>query len=376
MSLSLLVAFPVAASPPAAASFPPAASPSAAASPLPAEMPPPYVTQWGSQGTTEGQLWGLRTLAADDSGHIYVAESTNKRIQIYDNAGRFLSMWGWGVDDGTDEFQVCTSDCQIGTSGGGDGQFSGPTGVALDASGNVYVSEWTNQRIQKFSSSGTFLAAWGWGVDDGTAEYQICTGGCEAGISGSGDGQFNNAWGIAVDSGGNVYVAEYGNDRVQKFSSTGTFLRKWGTFGSGAGEFSLPRGITVDASSNVYVVDMANERVQKFSSAGVYQTEWGSVGGADGQFRAPFGVAVDSSGNVFVVDSQNDTIQKFSSTGTFLTKWGTAGSGDGEFENPLGVAVDPKGMVYVTDSSNYRIQKFGKIGLDFFIGDPETPLDR
>ena len=150
------------------------------------------------------------------------------------------------------------------------------------------------------------------------------------GSPGSGDGQFNIADSVAVDSSGNVFVTDINNNNVQKFTSDGKFITKWGD-----GQFSYPSGIAVDSSGNVYVADNQNNRVQKFTSDGAYITRWGSVGSGDGQFTNPQGVAVDSSGNVFVTDVGNNRVQKFTSDGKFITKWGA-----GQFSYPGGVAVD------------------------------------
>ncbi|KJU81430.1 NHL repeat containing protein, partial [Candidatus Magnetobacterium bavaricum] len=166
--------------------------------------------------------------------------------------------------------------------------------------------------------------------------------------------------GIAVDSSGNVYVADEDNHRIQKFSSSGVFLAKWGSKGSGDGQFYYPGGIAVDSSGNVYVADTYNDRIQKFSSSGVFLAKWDSKGSGDGQFYYPYDIAVDSSGNVYVVDASNDRIQKFSSSGVFLAKWGSKGSGDGQFYYPDGIEVDSSGNVYVADKYNNRIQVFSK----------------
>jgi hypothetical protein len=187
------------------------------------------------------------------------------------------------------------------------------------------------------------------------------------GASGSGDGQFANPSGVAVDTSGNVYVADVSNRRIQKFTSSGTFLTKWGAFGSGDGQFDNAYGVAVDMSGNVYVADAGNARIQKFTSSGTFLTKWGAFGSGDGQFDRAFAVAVDTSGNVYVADAGNARIQKFTSSGTFLTKWGAFGSGDGQFANPSGVAVDTSGNVYVADFgfadfSNHRIQKFTSSG--------------
>jgi hypothetical protein len=165
----------------------------------------------------------------------------------------------------------------------------------------------------------------------------------------------------------NVYVADWSNNRIQKFSSSGTFITKWGSIGSGNTEFDHPTGVTTDSSDNVYVSDQNNARIAKFSSSGTFITKWGSSGSGNGQFSIPQDVATDSSDNVYVADYGNDRIQKFSSSGTFLAKTGSAGSGDGQFDSPSGVAIDSADNIYVTDSFNYRIQKFFKA--------PQTQID-
>ena len=174
---------------------------------------------------------------------------------------------------------------------------------------------------------------------------------------------------IAVDMRGNVYVAGQATSlttKIQKFSSDGKFIIKWGSSGNGDGEFWHPQGIAVDGSGNVYVADTFNHRIQKLSSNGEFITKWGSgsFGSGDGLVLDPHGIAVDGTGNVYVADTYNHRIQKFSSDGTFITKWGSGsfGSGDGEFSLPEGIAVDGSGNVYVADTGNNRIQKFSSDG--------------
>jgi DNA-binding beta-propeller fold protein YncE len=230
-----------------------------------------------------------------------------------------------------------------GTRGSGNGQFEGPSGVAVDPAGSVYVADGgSNQRIQKFSSTGTFITAWG--------------------TQGSGNGQFHGVQSVAVDGAGNVYVTDTGNARVQKFTGNGAFLTKWGTAGSGDGQFNIPFDVAVDGAGNVYVTDQVNDRVQKFSGTGAFLTKWGTNGNGDGEFAIPGGIAVDGAGNVYVADAGNNRVQKFSSSGAFLTKWGTVGSGDGQFRGPIDVAVDGAGTVYVVDALNHRVQRFTNTG--------------
>jgi streptogramin lyase len=181
----------------------------------------------------------------------------------------------------------------------------------------------------------------------------------EWGQAGAGDGQFNAPTGIAVDSAGNVYVADTANHRIQKFDDQGNFLLKWGASGSGAGQFNAPKGVAVDSADNVYVVDSGNHRIQKFGASGGFVTAWGSSGSGSGQFNQPFGVAVDSLDSVYVTDTGNDRVQKFDRNGAFIASWGSTGDGAGQFRSPraVGVLISNGDRVYVADTSN-RIQVF------------------
>ena len=114
-------------------------------------------------------------------------------------------------------------------------------------------------------------------------------------------------------------------------------------------------------AGNVYVADSGNDRVQKFTSTGAFITKWGSSGAGNGAFQSPCGVAADSAGGVYVADSGNDNLQKFTSAGGFITTWGGSGSAAGQFSDPCGVATDAVGSVYVADVANHRIQKFTPI---------------
>jgi NHL repeat/RTX calcium-binding nonapeptide repeat (4 copies)/Bacterial Ig-like domain len=244
-----------------------------------------------------------------------------------------------------------TFDLTWGSVGTGNSNFTLPTRVATDSSGNVYASDTGNHRIEKFNSTGGFLTKWG------ATDPLLGTP-----IAGTGDGEFTSPQGIATDSSSNVYVADTNNNRIQKFNSTGGFLTKWGSLGTGNNQFNGPQGIATDSSDNVYVADTNNNRILKFNSTGTYITQWGGAGAGDGQFSLPSGVATDSSGNVYVADAGNSRIQKFDSSGTFIAKWGSAGAGNGQFGTTLDVVTGAHDNVIVADGTNNRIQKFRPSG--------------
>ena len=258
----------------------------------------------------------------------------------------------------------------------GGGVFSGPYGIAVDNSGNVYVADQGNNQIKRYGTSGNYISGWGglnapFGLacdafgfvyvvdsDNDRVEKYSAAGTyiSEVGAgSGTGDGQFHAPTSIAIDSSGNIYVVELGNFRVQKFDSSGNYILQWGSNGTGNGQFLNSYGIACDSSGNVYVVDSGNQRVQKFDSSGNYILQWGG-------FSNPFGIAVDSAGLVYVVDAGNRNIRVFDQAGVYQYDWGTVGTGDGQFLFPVAIAFDNGGNIYVTDSSlsANRVQKFGE----------------
>jgi uncharacterized protein YjiK len=276
-----------------------------------------------SIGSADGLVIGPRGIATDGAGNLYVADQ-NTRVQKFNASGVF-------------QFKFATG-------GSSTGAVVSPFGLAVAASGDIYLTDGFPERtsgiVQKFDSSGTFVTSWG--------------------TSGSGNGQFiAGAGGVAVDSAGNVYVADIGNHRIQKFTSSGSFISSWGGVGSGNGQMSGPSGVAIDASDNVYVADTGNHRVQVFNTSGTFLRKWGSNGSGNGQFNSPLALAVDGSGNVHVADTGNSRIQKFDSVGAFLSSCGAAGTGNEEFNQPQGVAADSSGNVYIADTSNDRVQKFG-----------------
>ena len=215
------------------------------------------------------------------------------------------------------------------------GRFKSPQGLAIDPSGNVYVTDTSNHRIQKFSSDGKFITKWG--------SFGVL------------EGEFNGPNGIAMDGEENLYVVDTANSRIQKFSKTGQFLASMGGYGVSDGRFKLPRDLALDSAGTIYLVDSGNNRIQVFSGNGTFLTKWGGFGTNDGRFIHPTGITLDHEGNVFVLDSGNNRVQKFSNNGTLLSKWGSYGVLDGQLRFSSDMISDRSGNIYLSDSLNNRI---------------------
>jgi DNA-binding beta-propeller fold protein YncE len=323
------------------------------------ELPPVYASAFGSLGGGGGQFYGPWDDAFDSHGNLWVSDRYNDRIEELSPSGTFMLAVGWGVKDGKAEAETCTSSCLAGLSGSGNGEFAAPFGIAVNqTTGNVYVEDATNNRIEELTSAGVFVAT--------------------IGSSGTGAGQFSTPEGLTIDSSGNVWVADTGNNRIEELSSTGTFMLVvgWGVkdgkseaetctatcqvgiAGSGNGQLYQPTAIAF-SGGNAYVTDFSNARVEEFSSSGAYVSKFGSGGTGPGQFEGPYGIGVDpTTGNLYVADSSNNRLQKFTATGTFLAAFGSEGSGNGQLNLPTGVAVNPSGAIYVVDHRNERIAEW------------------
>jgi tripartite motif-containing protein 71 len=131
-----------------------------------------------------------------------------------------------------------------------------------------------------------------------------------------------------------------------KFDSYGDLMTEWGTHGNGDGQF-LSSGSCYDLVENVYVVDYGNDRIQKFQNNGEFLAKWGTSGNGAGQFQEPEGVGIDSEDNIYVADTNNHRIQKFDNNGNFITMWGSEGRGDYQFIEPISIEVDFQDNIYV-----------------------------
>jgi hypothetical protein len=311
-------------------------------------------------GTGTSAHFGFPTgVAVDGSGNLYVVDQGFHTIRKVTAGGTTTTLAG--------------NAGSFGAPGNGNGsavRFFSPFGVAVDGAGNVYVGDQTNAAIRKISPSGSVMTLAGM-----------------AGVHGSSDGtgtsaKFSLPTGVAVDGSGNVYVADTNNHTIRKVSAAGVVT----TYAGRAGEaehidgsltnarFRLPRGVAVDSGGNVFVADTGNHVIRKISPSGVVSTLAGGTvwnyGNDDGtgrlaRFMEPQGVAVDGSGNVFVADSGNGSIRRVTASGVVTTIGGgdRFGNRDGigsvaQFTNTLyGVAVGPGGVLYVADGANCRISR-------------------
>src|SRR5437588_608595 len=219
--------------------------------------PTTFLKQIGATGAPNGDFNIPYGVAVDSNQNLYVVDTGNQRIQVFDSAGNFKFRFG--------------------NSGAGNSQFNFPRGVAVDSSQNIYVADAGNHRIQVFDSAGNFKFKFG--------------------SFGSGNGQFNSPYGIAVDSSKNIYVVDTFNNRIQVFDSAGNFNFLSGSAGPGNGQFTLPQGIAVDSSQSIYVADTSNNRIQLFDAAGAFARIAASFGIDVGNFLSPQAVAVDGAGN-------------------------------------------------------------------------------
>lgn len=176
---------------------------------------------------------------------------------------------------------------------------------------------------------------------------------------------FNNPVALSKDSEGNIYVADMGNNRIVKLSSTGSLLQKFGSLGTGEGQFDTPFGVAIDNNGDILVADTANYRIQKFDPNFNFIKQWGTEGTGENQFGLVREIAIDSQNRYHVCDEFNDRIQVFDENGTYLFEYGGRGTDAGKFNLPQGIAISRTAEgdhVYVCDTYNNRIQVFDTSG--------------
>jgi uncharacterized protein (TIGR03437 family) len=312
-------------------------------------------------------------LALDASGNLFIADSGNNRIRKVSPSGVIATVAGSGAPG------------PLTTFAGDGGQaisasLFAPSGVAVDSAGNLYIADYGNSRIRKVSVSGVITTVAGNGM------FRF-----------SGDGgpataaQLWNPAGVAVDASGNLFIADSINNRIRKVSASGLISTvagngNYGFSGDGgpatAASLRDPQSVAVDGSGNLLIADVTNDRIRMVSaSTGVITTVAGNGGyglAGDGgsatsaSLNSPYSVAVDVSGNLFIADAENNVIRKVSPSGVITTVAGngTAGfSGDGgqatlaQLNFPDAVAVDASGNLFIADDYNFRIRRVSASGI-------------
>ena len=306
-------------------------------------------------------------VAVDKSGNVYIADYLNSAIREVSGGiiNTFVGKAGWG----------------FGYSGDGgpanQAQIYLPTDICIDSAGNIYIADYANFVIRQVTTDGNIYTYAG----DNTNGYSG-----DGGVATS--AQLFQPYGIAVDSSGNLYISQTGDGHIRKvLSGSGgaggkiSTIAGNGTLGfSGDGstatsaEMNNPEGLCIDSSGNIYIADWLNDRLRKITSGGTISTAAGngvlSYSGDGGsaikaQLNNPSSVALDSAGNMYVADTGNNVVRQVSASGAINTfaGTGTAGyAGDGGAANkaqlnaPTGVAVDPSGNVYIADSANARVR--------------------
>jgi hypothetical protein len=275
----------------------------------------------------------------------------------------------------------------FGSLGSGSGQLHEPRSLALNGKGETVVADEENNRIDVFNEKGEFVKAFGFGVSNGKAELETCTSSCKAGIAGSSTGELKAPKGVAVDSKGDILVADTGNNRIEEFNEKGESPKVFGSSGTGGGQFDEPKGIAIDSHNDVWIADTENFRIQELGEEGKFIKTFGFGVGSEkagkenekfevctksckagipgtgvGQFVAPRALAVAPNGSVWVADTWNNRIEEFNEWGQKPRVYGSAGAGNGQFKEPKGIAVDSHNDVWVADSENDRVQELGENG--------------
>jgi DNA-binding beta-propeller fold protein YncE len=270
---------------------------------------PPLLTIWGSRGIEPGHFEHPSGVAVDGDGYVYVADFAASRVQVLTSAGAFVRQFNPPPGD----------------------TLHAPSKVALGADGTIYVAD----------GSACGISMWKDGV------YLGWFGGC-----GGGPGLWAYSFGVAV-KGDRVYVSDTMGYRIEVFTASGQYLAQFPTG-------DACEGLAVDAGGNIFVAEYGG-RVDVFTPGGSRVSSIGAPGGGPGQLDNPYDVALDGMGHVYVADAYNHRIEVFTTAGDYVTDWGTRGSEPGQFIQPRGVAVGPDGRIFVADTWNDRIQVFGSL---------------
>lgn len=291
-----------------------------------------WVATIGSYGVGDDGFSWVEDVAVDSSGNIYVADSANQRIQ------KFTNSWTYSLTYGTTGVPYLTDQLH----------YNAPTDIALDSNQNIYISEGKGRRVVKIQR-------------DGAPIWQVG----EPGIFKTDNDHFGSPQGIAIDSTGRVFVSDAENHRIQVFDRNGFYISTVGAYGPNRGEFNYPLGVAIDDYDNLYVADKNNCRFQIFNKLLESIVAFGSCGSGNYQFQDPRDVAVDSNGNIYIVDTGNHRVQVYNSSRTYLRSIGLTGVADTAYDrlsSPTAIAIDSLDRVYIADNWGDVIKVYDKNG--------------
>jgi sugar lactone lactonase YvrE len=264
----------------------------------------PAARVFGGLGAGPGQFSEPRGVAADVNGNLYVADTKNSRVEVFDGNGGFLR--------------------SIGAKGAGEGQLNEPCGVAVGPDGEIYVADTWNHRVARFGPGGEWRGEW---RDP------------ERGFFGPRS---------VVLAKGSLYVADTGNKRIVRFDAEGNVAGSWGGAGNGPGQFVEPVGLAADAAGRIYVADTGNHRVQIFEGNGAFVRQFPVFGWKD-FYTEPY-IAVGPSESVFVTDSWKSRIAHYDASGNLQKSFKAEG-----LKSPTGIVLDPFGRLVVSDRGQNRV---------------------
>jgi sugar lactone lactonase YvrE len=308
---------------------------------------------------TSAQLYDPQGIAVSATGTVYVSEYG--RVRKFTPGGSITTVVGTGIQGYSGDGSTATASL-----------LNQPQGLAVDASGTLFIADSANNRIRKVSASGNIALVAG----TGTAGYSGDNGPATS-------AQLRDPEGLAMDAAGNLYIADTGNAVIRKISTTGTITTIAGTGTQGfagdggaatSAQFVFPRGVAVDSGGNLYVADFGNGRVRKFTPGGTITT----IAGDGSNNLSPQGVAVDSAGNLYVADFNNavfkilpdSTLSRIGGTGVEGYSGDGGSAASAMVSNVRSVALDPAGNIFFTDSSNDAIRMLHPVSALLTISTP------
>lgn len=317
---------------------------------------------------TNATLYNPTAVALDRSGNLFIADYFNNRIRKVARNGIITTVAGNGTNGFSGDGGPATN-----------ASLAAPTGLAVDANGNLFIADPYNGRIRKVDTKGTITTIAGTGIFGFSGDGGLAT-----------NADLRYPYGVAVDANGNLFIADLHNHRIRKVTSNGIITTVAGlgesAFSGDGGPaikatLSTPYGVTVDVGGNLFIADYGNSRIRKVDADGMITTIAGDgTHGFSGDgglatraaLNKPYGVVLDAGGNLFIADEFNHRIRKVTTNGIISTVAGNGTinySGDNglaisaNIGSPYGLTVDKSGNLFMADADNHRIRKIATNGI-------------